>query len=65
MIAPPGAEQQRHLLAARHKSALLVICSALVLWVAWAVPAAADTKRVVLLFDEAPGCPWQPSKPVS
>lgn len=57
MIAPSGAEQQRRLLAVWPKSALLMIGGALVLWAAWFFPAAADTKRVVLLFDERPGLP--------
>jgi len=57
MIAFPGAEQQRRRLAGWPKSALLMIGSAVVLWTAWIFPAAADTKRVVLLFDERPGLP--------
>ena len=57
MIAPSGAEQRRRLLAVWPKSALLMICSALILWAALIFPATADTKRVVLLFDERPGLP--------
>jgi len=57
MIAPPGAEQQRRLLAVWPKSALLMIGSVLLLWAAWVFPAAAEAKHVVLLFDERPGLP--------
>ena len=57
MSALPGAEQQRRRLAGWAKSALLMIGSALLLWTAWICPATADTKRVVLLFDERPGLP--------
>ena len=38
-------------------TALLIICGMLSLWLADALPAAAETRRVVLLFDERPGLP--------
>jgi hypothetical protein len=33
------------------------MCSALVVWLACALPAAAETRHVVLLFDERPDLP--------
>ena len=41
----------------RPRTALAIICAVLALWSLGAPPAAAGTKRLVLLFDERPGLP--------
>jgi hypothetical protein len=39
------------------RTALQIFCWALIFWGASVVPVAAETGRVVLLFDERPGLP--------